>query len=419
MPKNSKNFGNETGDRDTSLWALRYLSWLIVAGAFFIVILVGADHFTLVSLVSGLLVAGAFLLGGGLLGFLFGIPRSLAQDSIRLPSPEEGVAESEAGKSISTATRGGDLGRGGGYAANTNLEQISDWLTKIIVGVGLVQLYKVPGLLFRLTEFLKLGSDTSQGAALEVGVVFYFSISGFLVGYLWTRLFLAAEFSKADILARGIDRRIGRIEESASRRHEAIQALSEAWNSMGRRTQVVSPTEKLSIPVGMSQLAEFKINRALQLDPDLAAAYKYKGLLHYSRGELTQAIEATLEALKRDPDDPTLLNNLGNIYYLMGDRDRSIDYYRRAIAAFPRFAEALKNLGNTLLEIKKADEAVETLRMASEIDDSASVKVDLAKALLARGIELRVAGKTEEAEVAIAEANQLSDASTSSARDGN
>src|SRR5271166_176498 len=31
------------------------------------------------------------------------------------------------------------------YAANSNLEQISDWLTKLLVGAGLVQLTSVPG----------------------------------------------------------------------------------------------------------------------------------------------------------------------------------------------------------------------------------------------------------------------------------
>ena len=52
---------------------------------------------------------GAFSLGG-VLGFLFGIPRT----------------------SEAAATRGVELQ----HLPNTNLEQISDWLTKVLIGVG-------------------------------------------------------------------------------------------------------------------------------------------------------------------------------------------------------------------------------------------------------------------------------------------
>ncbi len=60
--------------------------------------------------------AGASMLGGGLFGFLFGIPRSLqAQKDEVAASGREPAAEKPSG-----------------YGPNTNLEQISDWLTKIL-----------------------------------------------------------------------------------------------------------------------------------------------------------------------------------------------------------------------------------------------------------------------------------------------
>jgi hypothetical protein len=76
-------------------------------------------------LAVALLVAGAAFLGGALLGFLFGIPRSLAVEATPAGTTAEPV---EAGQ------------RAALYRSNTNLEQISDWLTKILVGVGLVEL---------------------------------------------------------------------------------------------------------------------------------------------------------------------------------------------------------------------------------------------------------------------------------------
>src|SRR5690348_5138906 len=43
------------------------------------------------------------------------------------------------------------------YASNSNLEQISDWLTKLLVGAGLVQLTSTPGRLRDLGEYLGSG----------------------------------------------------------------------------------------------------------------------------------------------------------------------------------------------------------------------------------------------------------------------
>ena len=70
---------------------------------------------------SALMFAIAAFAAGGLLGLLFGVPRTLDRNTPPTERPEEPRFLS-------------------GVGANTNLEQISDWLTKIIVGVTLTQL---------------------------------------------------------------------------------------------------------------------------------------------------------------------------------------------------------------------------------------------------------------------------------------
>lgn len=113
-------------------------------------------------------------------GFLFGIPRVLQSDN---PNAS-----------------------GGNYIqrVNTNLEQISDWLTKIIVGLGLVQLQQMPGFLKSISLWaaasLPLAKETSIGqvAAFATAFLVYFVITGFLAGYLLTRLYLAGAFRRAD-----------------------------------------------------------------------------------------------------------------------------------------------------------------------------------------------------------------------------
>ena len=82
---------------------------------------------SLSSFTVGLLLAAASLSVGGLAGFLFGVPRSL-QTPVLPPVGGDGRSQKQADE---IAAR---------YATNTNLEQISDWLTKILVGVGLTQI---------------------------------------------------------------------------------------------------------------------------------------------------------------------------------------------------------------------------------------------------------------------------------------
>jgi hypothetical protein len=45
---------------------------------------------------------------------------------------------------------------------NTNLEQISDWLTKIIVGLGLVQLRSVPDYLYKASVWMAQSFSVDQ-----------------------------------------------------------------------------------------------------------------------------------------------------------------------------------------------------------------------------------------------------------------
>lgn len=115
---------------------------------------------------------------GTLLGFLFGLPRSLP------------------------AT--GDQNRGlHGYLDNTNLLDVSDWLTKIIVGLSLVQIGNLPRAVGQLGRTLApaLGYSpdgkyvcttavTSEGAIANIAVAMCLTalVFSFMIGYLWARV---------------------------------------------------------------------------------------------------------------------------------------------------------------------------------------------------------------------------------------
>jgi CheY-like chemotaxis protein len=84
------------------------------------------------------------------------------------------------------------------YSSNSNLEQISDWLTKLLVGAGLVELTNIPGAIGRAGDFLGGLMRLPGAAAFSVIALVYGSGVGFATGYLWTRLRLRVLLESSD-----------------------------------------------------------------------------------------------------------------------------------------------------------------------------------------------------------------------------
>ena len=102
--------------------------------------------------------AMACISAGALIGFLFGVPR----------------ANPAAAK--------------GAYLHNTNVEAVSDWLTKILVGVGLVNLQSIGAWVGRMAAGLGPALNTTPEFA--TGLIVYFFVIGIIEGYILTRMFL-------------------------------------------------------------------------------------------------------------------------------------------------------------------------------------------------------------------------------------
>ncbi len=162
--------------------AMRRIFYLAVLGCVIVGVYAwGVSPSPLVAAMVGIMSAGAALLSGGLVGFLFGVPHLRTQ---------EGDA---------TVKNGVPDARDSRYTPSTSLEQISDWLTKIIVGVSLIDLRSIAA----ETDSLATRIQTAMGAAtagnaFALGLILYFLICGFTFGFLWSRLYLADWFRKAD-----------------------------------------------------------------------------------------------------------------------------------------------------------------------------------------------------------------------------
>jgi hypothetical protein len=177
---------------------------------------------------AGTLLAGASLVLGALLGFLFGIPRTLQYDRVDLEAIEH-----------STQHEAGDTKRKSSpsYAANTNLEQISDWLTKILVGVGLTQLTKLPDAMGSLSIALAPGlGRQAESGTFGVMIVVFFAVDGFLYGYLWTRLYLPAQFRRADVLS-SLNERVAKAEAASIKATEVSEQAAAATEGIARQLE--------------------------------------------------------------------------------------------------------------------------------------------------------------------------------------
>ena len=118
-----------------------------------------------------LFTAGASVVSGTMLGFLFGVPK------INYNSDKPDQSE---------------------YIPNTNLELISDWLTKIIVGVSLVQLPNIIENFKTLGEYVGPAiGDHPIGEILTIAIIIHYLIIGFIQGFILAYLWLPNAFNRA------------------------------------------------------------------------------------------------------------------------------------------------------------------------------------------------------------------------------
>ena len=157
------------------LW-LRSLTFCIAFGV--VVVLAFGTWFPTASIAVAVLLAGGSLLIGALLGFLFGVPRSAP--------PSEGKTAKSKDRTEDRTEPAGDAPDPNRYRPNTNLEEVSDWLTKILVGVGLTQLGTAPARAVAFGQYL--------GPSLGGGQI------GERIGGLWNTVSLLALIVESFVL---------------------------------------------------------------------------------------------------------------------------------------------------------------------------------------------------------------------------
>jgi len=169
--------------------------WLSV-GTVFGLVSVGVFSFGAgMSLGLLLLWSLVYLVIGALLGFIFSVPKLISDIK---PSVTEVTNLTE-----STIEKARVATLKNNIQENTNLTQISDWLTKVIIGATLVEIKEVPKFIFKVATIMGKGiliaGNTAvhdyQATILCAGIILFFSTWGFICGYLVMKLVLTEQFA--------------------------------------------------------------------------------------------------------------------------------------------------------------------------------------------------------------------------------
>ncbi len=290
----------------------------------------------------------ACLASGAFAGFLFAIPR-VHQEPPPKVDPNMG-ATPQAGETHREGVVSPIAYSSYSQQVNTNLETISDWLCKIIVGVGLIELRGIPTQIDYLAAALTRDLGNGFTHSYAGGLIVYFVILGFFGGYLVTRLFLAGEFRRADRAALGedekrdekrVDKIIKQVGDDLNKQNDINAAVAS-----GKIAQTFSNANDEFVDVSIKQL-----ELARKRSPENRPAAIVLGSLYAKKGQYQNAIDvlvSTLEVKKKlgsgtDLDAGDMYYNIACYYYRLF-RDTSDqgmkDQYK--VKMYDAFREAVR-----------------------------------------------------------------------------
>jgi protein-S-isoprenylcysteine O-methyltransferase Ste14 len=230
----------------------------------------------------GILVAGSTFIAGVLLGYLFGL------------RPTDN--SKEAAEPLSK------------LHPQTNLVEIADWLTKIILGAGLVQLTHLPTPIWKFAQTMAEGVVNGTGTPGKVGeppnppmalaIMGFFSTCGLLYGYLWTRYEDAVtsddsgDASAFALVNRWLN---GRIAPDDQTRLDLIDAIKSASSAAKMRIFLQAEQYRRLSTEDVNERSLPVFQALVEADPE--------GVFHRSRGQYALALMGKKKDPKSADDD--------------------------------------------------------------------------------------------------------------------
>ena len=306
-----------------------------------------------------ILLASASYISGFFLGFLFGIPKR-------------------------------NTDKESAYNLSTNLVDISDWLTKIIIGLGLVEIRRIPGYLQSVGEYIQQATHGEDSMKIfSVSCIVYFSIFGLYYGYNYMRLFLSGQFKEAD--------------DNLLQKQIRLTETGEVLNSQNLSPDNIDDSAKEKLKEYNQLLKSTKteedytfddwyykgiaaydtkdnnktiayMKNALENDPrskNAPDAYLYIGLAYYNLKLFEKAIEANNKIVNNYKDYGFVylahFNN-GTYYDELKQYTSALQEYETSIEQKPDYAESWNNKGDILIKLNRYDEAIPVLDQSIKIN---------------------------------------------------
>jgi tetratricopeptide (TPR) repeat protein len=358
----SNNSAQENENPLKAVMSIHYTFWAAVIIGFTGIIgyALNLDDFRCKMLYLLLLLALASFISGFFLGFLFGIPKR---------TDDKDAA----------------------YHLSNNLTDISDWLTKIIIGLGLVEIKAIPGALYSLGIYIQSATHADDSIKVfSVCCLIYFSIFGLYFGYNYMRLFLSNQYKDADdkllmqkkltekahILEKVITDPIHIDESTKLKLADYNQFLK---NSKSEKEYTFDDWYYKGLNAFENSLYNPAIRyfeTALALDdksgkaPD---AYLNMGASYLNLSNFDHSLKINKKLLSDYPGyDKTHLvhNNIGVALMKQGNRKEALEYYNKAIKLKPENAFAYYNKACNYALMDEKDLMLENLKIAIRLDNS-------------------------------------------------
>ena len=147
---------------------------------------------------------------------------------------------------------------------------------------------------------------------------------------------------------------------------------------------------------------------ALEQKPDFALIYNNRGVVYYSKGEYSLALQDYHTAIELDPSNAAPYHNNGNLCLNKGEIDLAIKFCNVAISLDSELADAYVSRGNAYRRKGKYDEAFQDYQTALELNpNSAETYTNLGLAYIAKdevGLAIQNCNKSIELDPELADA---------------
>jgi protein O-mannosyl-transferase len=170
-----------------------------------------------------------------------------------------------------------------------------------------------------------------------------------------------------------------------------------------------------------AQTAKWKDDETLftniiKISPDTILGYFQLGNIYLAKEDPKKALDLFLKANEVENNNPDIVCSIGLTYMRLNDLVKSLEYLNLAIMLKPDFGSAYYNKACTLINMKKSDEALENLDLASKYgfdafkvqETTKSAQAVVFDLLFKEGQEFAGQGKWGEAEKAFRKGLELS-----------